>query len=235
MAEEPSELEEQIEFWDSEVYPILSYDEAFSEWVDFAVKNQPNRNPDVDYYKTGRDVLIPHASFSIREDPYEQHLLLRGRVYFAVADPKSELLGAFKDILHRFVPFNEEPDLDGAFGYALGIDAEEQEKKVYIVKSQKNIRGYTYKEDKLVETKEYTRDTGDETVWRAQGERGNRKRIGFIPRTDNPLAESLDNLSFVDFKYESTRAVAARILRTDLFYLDNISYSIERGTTLYFG
>ena len=124
--------------------------------------------------------------------------------------------------------------LTKCIAYGLGIDAESNEKKIYYVKNSKSVKAFTYIDDKLIESKNYERDVTVPSIWRCAGERGSRKRIGLNPETDSPAKEGLETLSSVNLMYERTKSLAVSILNSELFYLDNISQSVERGTTLYF-
>ena len=74
------------------------------------------------------------------------------------------------------------------------------------------------------------------SIWRCEGERGHRKRIGLSNQyeSDNHVADSLEVLPSINFSYERTLSMATSILNSELFHLDNIGQSVERGTTLYF-
>lgn len=229
------DLQEQVHFWHTRIYPILDFDKTFTNWLDFCVNHGVNRDStQAAPYDAGKTFQAPDTSFSIKEDPLTQNRVDTGRCFSAIYDPASELKEEFASFASDFIGSNVEVDLDEYIAYALGIDAESNEKKLYYVKNEKNVEGLTYVDDQLIETKTYERDTIIHSIWRAEGQRGNRKRVGFDYETDSPAKEGVEALSLINFSYERTKSLATSILNSELFYLDNISQSIERGTVLYF-
>jgi hypothetical protein len=240
------EIVEQAAFWDANISPVLGYNESFVEWLNICDQNEAIINTvrskaqgHEGSYRRDYDLgegfeYFPSHSFSIQEDPYEDNKINGSRCFAAVYDPDDALLPKFTDIVANFAPSFTESDLAGYMAYGLGIDAENNEKKVYLVKDITALVAWTFKDDKLIESKTYKADEMDRTVWRCEGDRGVRKRIGFSQDTDTPVQESYENLTYVVTKYDATRDLARKILSSNLFFLDNISHSAERGTTLYF-
>jgi hypothetical protein len=229
------DLQEQIDFWNERVYPILDFDEAFTKWLEFCVHHGVDRSSgQKPPYNVGKDLLASDTNFSIKEDPLVQNKVDTGRCFSAIYDPASELKEEFNSFASEFVDAENKIDLDTCIAYALGIDAESNEKKLYYVKNSKYVEAFTYVNNELIESKNYERDTIVHSIWRCEGERGSRKRTGLIPETDRPTREGLETLSSVNLMYERSRSLAASILNSELFYLDNISQSNERGTALYF-
>ena len=144
--------------------------------------------------------------------------------------------GAYKPLIGEDVSpaaLLSEGQIAEYLAYGLGIDIENNEKKVYLLKKT-SATAYTFKNDILIETKSYKADEFDPRIWYCQGERGERKRIGFTQETNDQIQESYENLTYVITKYDHTRDLAREILSSNLFFLDNVSHSPERGTTLYF-
>ena len=229
------DLQEQIDFWNKKIYPILDFNETFAKWLEFCVDHKVDRSlGQSSPYDAGEDLLAPDTSFSIREDPSVQNKVDTGRCFSVIYDPASELKEEFSSFALDFIGVENKANLDKYIAYGLGIDAESNEKKLYYVKNSKSVEAFTYINDKLIESKNYERDVAVHSIWRCGGERGSRKRIGFTPETDNPTKEGLETLTSVNLMYERSRSLAMSVLNSGLFYLDNISQSVERGTTLYF-
>lgn len=230
-----SDLNEQTLFWHERIYPILDFDETFTKWLEFCVKHAVNRDStQTAPYDRGKDIKLADTSFSIKEDPSVHNKVDTGRCFSAIYDPANELQEEFSSFASSFVGTRNEVNLDEYLAYALGIDAESNEKKIYYIKNPKFVEACTYVDNELIESKEYNRDTMVHTVWRCEGERGQRKRIGLPHESDKEISESLEVLPSINFSYERTTDIARSILNSELFHLDNISQSVQRGTTLYF-
>ena len=232
-----SDLNEQMHFWHERIYPILDFDDTFSEWLEFCVDHGTNRSLGQSApYNIGEDVKLGDNSFSIKEDPLVHNKVDTGRCFSALYDPANELEEEFSSFVSAFLSSPPELNLEEYLAYGLGIDAESNEKKLYYIKNSKFLEAYTYVDDKLIESKAYNRDGMTHTIWRCEGERGKRKRIGLSNQyeSDNHVSESLDILSSINFSYDRTYSLARSILNSELFHLDNIGQSVERGTTLYF-
>ena len=232
-----SDLNEQIQFWHERIYPILDYDETFSQWLEFCVEHGIDKSRgQPEPYNAGEDIKLADNSFSIKEDPRVHNKVDTGRCFSAIYDPANEMQEEFLSFTSEFVDSPPDLDLDAYLAYALGIDAESNEKKLYYIKNSKFLEAYTYVDNKLIESKKYDRDTMVHSIWRCEGERGHRKRIGLSNQyeSDNHVADSLEVLPSINFSYERTLSMATSILNSELFHLDNIGQSVERGTTLYF-
>ena len=230
------EIVEQANFWNQNISPILGFDPAFVDWLNICDENEPNRELGQEPpFNIGEDGLqdVPSHSFSIQEDPYEENKINKGRCYAGVFDPDNSLLPLFADVAANFAPMFAGDQIADYIAYGLGIDIENNEKKVYLLKKT-SATAYTFKNDILIETKSYKADEFDPRIWYCQGERGERKRIGFTQETNDQIQESYENLTYVITKYDHTRDLAREILSSNLFFLDNVSHSPERGTTLYF-
>ena len=232
-----NDLNDQMHFWHEKIYPILDFDETFTEWLEFCVQHGIDRSSGQPApYNIGEDLKMSDTSFSIKEDPLVHNKVDTGRCFSAIYDPANELQKDFLSFASSFVESRNEVNLDEYLAYALGIDAESNEKKIYYIKNSKFLEAYTYVDNKLIESKKYNRDAMVHSVWRCEGERGHRKRIGLSNRyeSDNHAKESVEALHSVNFSYERTKSMAMSILNSELFHLDNIGQSVERGTTLYF-
>ena len=147
------EIAEQANFWNENISPILSYDPAFVEWLNICDQNEPNRTPDPDMKAIyGHVENVPSQAFSIQEDPYEDNKINKGRCFAGVFDPDSKLLPLFTDTADNFVPMFvnsllSKEDIGEYVAYALGIDMEKDEKKVYLIKDSTAALAYTFKNE----------------------------------------------------------------------------------------
>ena len=134
-----SDLNEQIEFWHERIYPILDYDETFSQWLEFCVEHGIDRSRgQPEPYSAGEDLILTDNSFSIKEDPSTHNKVDTGRCFSAIYDPANDLQEEFSSFVSSFVESPPNLNLDGYLAYALGIDAESNEKKLYYIKNSKD-------------------------------------------------------------------------------------------------
>ena len=135
-----SDLSEQIIFWDERIYPILGFDNAFSNWLEFCVQYGTDRSRGQPApHNAGEDIKLSDNSFSIKEDPREHNKVDSGRCFSAIYDPANERREEFLSFASEFVDSPPELNLDDYLAYGLGIDAESNEKKLYYIKNSKHI------------------------------------------------------------------------------------------------
>ena len=98
------DLQEQIDFWNKKIYPILDFNETFTKWLEFCVDHKVDRS-------LNQELLAPDTSFSIKEDPAEHNKLDTGRCFSVIYDPASELKEEFSSFALDFVGVKNKTNL----------------------------------------------------------------------------------------------------------------------------
>lgn len=212
----------QIEFWDNRVYPIYSRAKAaFRDWVDHAVSRTRTNKV--------KSFPLSDITFSILD---RKGGVNASRFAIGVFNPKIEDYELFNSVaayLTRKKLFVE-PDSSIAL-LGIGEDIKAGEDKFYIyIKNPWNkkitIMAYTFKDGRLVEKKVYK---PIKKGYEGKGSRGTRKQVNY--ELEGAKAMKVINKLPVS---ERTKNLSKKILESDLFSLDTISYSKERGIAIYF-
>ncbi len=213
--------EEQINFWDRRIYPIYSRaKKLFRLWIDHSIPKV--RTNKIKHY------AVSDITFSIQDKQGTN----ASRFAIGIFNPKIEDYELFNEIARIFTKGRLfiEPR-SNIFLLGIGEDIRAREDKFYVYYKNpwnKNItiRGYTFKDGHLVETKLYT---PVKRGFQGRGLRGPRLQLNY--ELDGMKAIHL--VERLNLRPE-TKVLAIKALDSGLFSLDTISYSKTRGTTLYF-